>query len=213
MVVTDHQALCWLLTKRDLAGRLARWSLSIQEYDIEIRYRSGKLHDNADCLSRCPLPITEEEDEDRCVAIGAVRYGRPVDFRPEEEFVAEQRRVPRWRRLMEQLEAGRASLKNFSLSNGRLCLQTIKDGKQYLRLCVPRSFRKRVLKAFHDDLVSEHFGVRRTLTKISNRFFWERLAIDVTNYVQTCPNCQGRKGVNKRPAGFLQCIQVARPFQ
>ena len=127
--------------------------------------------------------------------------------------MAEQRRVPRWRRLMEQLEAGRASLKNFSLSNGRLCLQTIKDGKQYLRLCVPRSFRERVLKAFHDDLVSGHLGVRRTLTKISNRFFWERLVIDVTNYVQTCQNCQGRKVGNKRPAGFLQCIQVARPFQ
>jgi hypothetical protein len=49
--------------------------------------------------------------------------------------------------------------------------------------------------------------------KISNRFIWEWLAIDVTNYVQTFPNCQGRKGVNKKPAGFLQCIQVARPFQ
>jgi hypothetical protein len=61
--------------------------------------------------------------------------------------------------------------------------------------------------------MSGHLGVRRTLTKISNRFFWERLAIDVTNYVQSCPYCQGRKGVNKRPAGFLQCIQVARPFQ
>jgi hypothetical protein len=36
-----------------------------------------------------------------------------VDFGPEEEFVAEQRRLPRWRRLMDQLEAGRATLKNF----------------------------------------------------------------------------------------------------
>ncbi len=129
-----------------------------------------------------------------------------MDFGPEEEFVAEQRRVPRWRWLMDQMEAGRATLKNFCLSNGRLCLKTIKDGKQYRRLCVRRSFRERVVKAYHDDLISEHLGVQRTLTKISNRFFWERLAIDVKNYVQSCPNCQGRKGVNKRPAGFLQCI-------
>jgi hypothetical protein len=157
--------------------------------------------------------VTEEQEDDRCVAIGLVGSGRSVDFGPEEEFVAEQRRVPRWRRLMDQLEAGRATLKNFCLSNGRLCLQTIKNGKQYRRLCVPRSFRERVVKAYHDDLMSGHLGVRRTLTKISNRFFWERLAIDVTNYVQSCPYCQGRKGVNKRPAGFLQCIQVARPFQ
>ncbi|KZS16046.1 Uncharacterized protein APZ42_018256 [Daphnia magna] len=175
--------------------------------------RSGKLYDNTDCLSRCTLPVTEDQEGDRCVAIGLVGSGRSVDFGPEEEFVAEQRRVTRWRHLMDQLEAGRATLKNFCLFNGRLCLQTIKNGKQYRSLCVPRSFWERVVKAYHDDLMSGHMGVRRTLTKISNRFFWERLAIDVTNYVQSCPNCQGRKGVNNRPAGFLQCIQVARPFQ
>ncbi len=189
MVVTDHQALCWLLTKRDLAGRLARRSLSIQEYDIKIWYRSGKLHDNAYCLSRCSLPVTKEQEEDHCVTIGLVGSGLSVDFGPEEEFVATQRRVPRWRRLMDQLEEGRATLKNFCLSNGRLCLQTIKNGKQYRRLCDQRSFRERVVKAYHDDLMSGHMGVRRTLTKISNQFFWERLAIDVRNYVQSCPNC------------------------
>lgn len=73
-IVTDHEALCWLRTKKDLAGRLARWSLCLLEYEVEIRYRSGKLHTNADCLSRFPLPTADTNDEDRCVTIGVLNY-------------------------------------------------------------------------------------------------------------------------------------------
>jgi hypothetical protein len=29
-----------------------RWSLAIQEFDVEFRYRSGKANEQADCLSR-----------------------------------------------------------------------------------------------------------------------------------------------------------------
>jgi hypothetical protein len=43
--------------KAEPTGRLQRWALKIQEYDMKIGYRPGKSHQNADCLSRIPKDL------------------------------------------------------------------------------------------------------------------------------------------------------------
>ena len=42
-------------------GKLARWSLLLQEYDMIVAHKRGSLNTNADCLSRYPQPITGKE--------------------------------------------------------------------------------------------------------------------------------------------------------
>ena len=50
---TDHSSLRWLRNYNDADGMLARWLAKLQMYDFQIEHRPGKLHGNADGLSRC----------------------------------------------------------------------------------------------------------------------------------------------------------------
>lgn len=56
VVMTDHAALQYLLSIKEPVGRLARWALYLQQFDVTIRHRPGRLHQNADALSRLPVP-------------------------------------------------------------------------------------------------------------------------------------------------------------
>lgn len=51
---TDHSSLSWLMRFKDPIGQLARWLEELQQYDMTIIHRPGKLHTNADALSRMP---------------------------------------------------------------------------------------------------------------------------------------------------------------
>ena len=53
-VLSDHKPLRELLRKKETSAKLARWALCLQDYDIAIDYRAGKVNQNADSLSRIP---------------------------------------------------------------------------------------------------------------------------------------------------------------
>lgn len=54
VVRTDHSSLRWLTRLKEPEGQLARWLERLAEYDFEIVHRPGRLHTNADSLSRRP---------------------------------------------------------------------------------------------------------------------------------------------------------------
>lgn len=65
LAITDHRALEYFTTKRQLTGRQARWAELISEYDFKITYRPGKQNTIADILSRKEeLVKTQKEKRD-----------------------------------------------------------------------------------------------------------------------------------------------------
>jgi hypothetical protein len=48
---TDHSALTWLMSFKNLEGQNARWIQRLQEYNFNSEHRQGRKHNNADALS------------------------------------------------------------------------------------------------------------------------------------------------------------------
>ena len=55
--ITDHNAIRWLHSTKDLNSRLARWAMQLSTYDIQIQHRPGATNGLPDALSRHPLDV------------------------------------------------------------------------------------------------------------------------------------------------------------
>ena len=54
LVRSDHVALRWLFMFKNPEGQIARWLETLATYDFNIEHRAGRIHSNADALSRRP---------------------------------------------------------------------------------------------------------------------------------------------------------------
>ena len=206
-VVTDHHALCWLFTKKDLAGRLARWSLQLQDYDLEVTHRSGRKHQDADCLSRSPVDAPTEELGDE----------RHIFLISEEQmdWALQQRKDPKWSGIIEKLRKGEDPTiqRTYILCDEKLYKKTFVNNGNFYRLCVPLDSREKVLSACHSSETAGHLGVLKTRERVLSRYFWSSVREDVARYVRTCRQCQTRKHRFPHVRTPRQCVRVIGPFE
>jgi len=62
-VVTDCNSLVQALEKKNINPRIARWTLSFQEFDFTVRHRGGTQMAHVDALSRLPTICTIVDNE------------------------------------------------------------------------------------------------------------------------------------------------------
>ena len=166
-VVTDHHALCWLANLKDPSGRLARWSLRLQEFDVTIVHKSGRKHNDADCLSRAPVesPPDSTDDDDDARFLGAVT---------DTDMGALQRDDPELRAVIDNLEGKGSSvpqvlardLSSFVLREGVLFKKNFGTSNPAWLLVVPASLREEIFQSCHDDPTAGHLGYSRTLARV-----------------------------------------------
>ena len=97
-----------------------------------------------------------------------------------------------------------------TLKKGVLHRLYINNDVKYHQLILPIKYQAQVLKLLHDG--QGHQGLERTLALCQERFYWNTMFQDVTNYVKTCPHCQTAKGNYTDPKTKLGSIIANNPM-
>ena len=78
------------------------------------------------------------------------------------------------------------------------------------RLYVPKvgTLRDECVEAVHSNPQFGHYGVARTIRKVKEVFYWERISVDVANFVKKCDSCQHVKASHRLPQGELHPLPI-----
>lgn len=191
-VITDHSALKWLMTTKDLRGRLARWAMRLQPFisDMTIEHRAGKEMQFPDALSRAydvaELTSTlEEEIQETAIELIDVKIDNTKD---------------KWyARIRSQVEG--KGLERYKIEGDLLYHQskfTPYAAERSWVLCVPGEKREEVLSEQHDQM--SHMGVWRTYKRMKTMYYWPNMCEDVHKYIRKCKICTLAKPSNEDTA-------------
>lgn len=212
-ILTDHQPLRWLMTLKSPSGRLARWALLLQGFDLDIEYTPGRCNVVADALSR--PPCTEEAE---FCGICSVTIDLPK--MPLEDLRKKQLNDPDVVKIINcfenpenQVDLKRWTERGFIMMNGVLYRYSSDIDSEDAQLVVPKEYISEILFECHDSPVAGHYGLDKTLHRVSSKYYWATMRRDVTNHIKKCIQCQRFKPDNRKPAGFLQTPVLAQRFE
>lgn len=168
-VISDHRPLQWLSNCKDTTSRLARWAVELA--GTKNTFRPGKVHQNADCLSRI-----------RCVQVSSIKEETPL-------LVSHQKSDHLCQEILRYMDTGELSelhqrhppiwvkeIELYTVINGVLCCYyepTSRKRRQITQLqaVLPYSLRKEILQHYHDSPHGGHFSYFKTSTKVRDRYY------------------------------------------
>ncbi|MEK6249061.1 MAG: DDE-type integrase/transposase/recombinase, partial [Planctomycetales bacterium] len=202
VVLTDCSCLAFLRTAQ--RGRLARWMLFLQQYDLEIRHIAGNLNLIADWLSRCPQSDALTDDQIDVISPVFSAFPHPLL----------DNRLPR----VAELTAEYFTCPESDLRETYSAPDKLRYSLRNNRLYIPDAFRPAIIHWFHFSRFGGHHGINRTTRRINRHCWWPRPSKSVAEYISKClpcaryrtPNSRSLKGTLEKPLLFqlisLDCV-------
>ena len=234
---TDHHSLKWLKTFKRPEGILARWLETLSEFDITIEHRPGRIHSNADGLSRQTCKqcwgktakepwIDELERANECtgpLGLHALQLLPELSDETMKELQTEDSAIGQIRSWLDSdYEPTVDDLRQLppegrKIWSQRTSLTVIND--VLIRKCdnennliVPDSLRRRLFDSAHAGPLAAHLGPDRTLAQLRPYYYWPGMSKDIRNWCQACDICACSRGPPPRAHAPMQKVIAAAPM-
>ena len=234
---TDHHSLLWLRMYKNPTGIMARWIETMAEFDIEIQHRSGRLHSNADALSRhsCKqcfdkkMPtvwIDECERADEILQTLSIRAFRLLPELTSSDVAAMQAEDsdigPAYAVFAENTDPSPHEIRAFPYESKMLLSHRpevrllddvlLRQTDEQLQLVVSAQLRKRLFDLTHAGPSAAYLGAERTTVQLKTHYYWVGLNRDVRQWCRQCAQCARAKGAPLRPHGHMRNIIAGAPM-
>ena len=237
-VWTDHKALEYFMSTKQLNQRQARWAEVLAEFYFSIAYRPGTKNILADTLSRREQDVIPQEALSKSSRTQALLRNNQLDPEivqqlPEVIAPVNPGLVPPSTPtpsigghipldLIDRILT--LNKESPSLSDDRSkalrgdpgwCTQeglTIYQG----RLIVPEdeNLRTQLIRFVHTSIDTAHPGKTKTLQLLAPYYYWKELRSNVATYVANCFACRSATVPRDRTPGFLHPLPIPqRPWQ
>ncbi|POS82547.1 hypothetical protein EPUL_004988, partial [Erysiphe pulchra] len=220
-------------TRRDNTPKVARGIERLQEYNFTVEHRAGKSHNNADALSRRPCPsdckhCSKIEEKESCLRTTVMDENwLPKSLQKDQEDDPELNLLlnwktkgqrPRWEDvspLNSRVKSYWAQWDSLILEDGLLkrSLENEEGVAARNQLVIPRSRVPEVLRKLHDGTSGGHFGIKKTLEKVRERFYWVNCKEDVKDWCRKCRLCASSNGPRGSRRAPMKQYNVGSPLE
>jgi hypothetical protein len=155
--------------------RHQKWSTYLQQFHININYKTCISNHVFYCLNRSPVAVLTTVLQ----SCGHEASEWPQIYQDDLDFPTTY-----------QLLGIGATVTNFHIQDKLLC--------HLGHLCVPTSERAKMIWESHYSRVARHFSVDKTVAILQKHFYWPKLRQDVSKYIGSCISCAIAKPTIKK---------------
>lgn len=205
-VLTDHQCLKFLFQTKWKNERLTRWSMYLQQFDLNIGYVKGKDNIIADALTR-DLFDESYDSQPNVVRINFLSKNTEL-YSILSNITKEQKDDKIWGSVLNKVNKN--ELGAFYKIHNNILFMKIKK-YEWWRVCIPERIVERLIWNVHEN--NGHPGISRTIMLIVEKCVINNLRKKATKILRRCQICAKIKPNNQVIESELMSLTPTRPLE